>query len=343
MNTFNNPTPATNDGFGYAVALEGDAVLVGAYLDDNTLVNAGAAYLFDGSSGGLVRTFEKPSPISGGQFGAALAMSGGTVLVGAAFDNAVLPDSTVATAAGAAYLYQGLRLIDPAPLGNLKNLQFLSLSNNHLDGVEPLANLDQLQSLHLDNNRIGDIGPLIQQQLRDDGEGGYSEQALTATDSGWLGNLGPVNGAFGQDYRFHANSADSPTTAATWTFTDVVPGSYEIFATWPEHENRASNAPYTVVTQVTQPGGGLVEKSASILVNQKFTPTGPVVGGRPWVSLGVFTTDGTTLRVELRNNADGVVAADAVRIVPVDPVTKLPVTVKPATQPAHRDRQPVEQ
>ena len=47
LTTFNNPTPGTNDYFGYSVATVGsDRVLIGAYFDDTGASDAGAAYLF---------------------------------------------------------------------------------------------------------------------------------------------------------------------------------------------------------------------------------------------------------------------------------------------------------
>ncbi len=45
--TFNNPTPATDDSFGFAVTAVGNnRVLIGDYTDDTGAGNAGAAYLF---------------------------------------------------------------------------------------------------------------------------------------------------------------------------------------------------------------------------------------------------------------------------------------------------------
>ncbi|MEL7050733.1 MAG: hypothetical protein AAGM45_02980, partial [Cyanobacteria bacterium J06588_5] len=47
--TFENPTPAEGDLFGNVVAIEGDALLVGAVGDDDGGDNSGAAYLFESS------------------------------------------------------------------------------------------------------------------------------------------------------------------------------------------------------------------------------------------------------------------------------------------------------
>ncbi len=95
LQTFLNPTPALSDGFGVSVAAVGSNVLIGAYFDDTGALNAGAAYLFDAASGGLLRTFLDPTPAAGAAFGISVAAVGGNVLVGAPLDNA----------AGAAFLF----------------------------------------------------------------------------------------------------------------------------------------------------------------------------------------------------------------------------------------------
>jgi hypothetical protein len=215
-------------------------------------------------------------------------------------------------------------------LGGLENLRFLSLSNNLLTGVEPLANLDQLQSLFLDNNRIGDIDAFAGQRIVDDGEAGYTETSLIpGLPSGWQGNLSPTTGALGEDYRFHPGNGATATAQATWTFENLEAGSYEVLVTWAAHDSHASNARFTVVSETLDAGGALAESSQASRVNQRLAPSGPLFGGRLWQSLGIFATDGTTLRVELTDDADGTVIADAVRLVAVDPATKQPLATLP--------------
>src|SRR5438552_4142304 len=115
LTTFTNPTPASGDAFGFAVAAVGlDKVLIGAYADNSTGNAGGAAYLFD-TSGTLLTTFTNPTPAIGDQFGIAVAAVGvDKVLIGASSDN------TGATDAGSAYLFStsGALLItfnNPAP------------------------------------------------------------------------------------------------------------------------------------------------------------------------------------------------------------------------------------
>ena len=82
--TYTNPTPASFDTFGYAVAAVGaDKVLIGANGDNTGASDAGAAYLFS-TNGALVRTFTNPAPVAFEAFGSALAGVGADrVLIGA--------------------------------------------------------------------------------------------------------------------------------------------------------------------------------------------------------------------------------------------------------------------
>jgi len=99
LKTFLNPTPATDDHFGLSVAAVGDNVLVGAPQDDTGDTDAGAAYLFNGTTGSLLQTFVNPTPAFDDQFGRSVAGISEDVLVGA------FRDDTAATNSGAAYLF----------------------------------------------------------------------------------------------------------------------------------------------------------------------------------------------------------------------------------------------
>lgn len=85
--------------FGYSVAIVGGNVLVGAPRDDAGGEDAGAAYLFDASTGALLRTFQKPTPVAGDRFGYSVASLDGKVVITAPLDDSAGPD------AGAAYLF----------------------------------------------------------------------------------------------------------------------------------------------------------------------------------------------------------------------------------------------
>jgi len=98
LQTFHNPTPAPEDGFGISVAISGNKIVVGAHREDTGAENAGSAYLFD-TSGNLLQTFNNPTPMLGDRFGISVAISGNKIVVGAH------QDDTGATNAGSAYLF----------------------------------------------------------------------------------------------------------------------------------------------------------------------------------------------------------------------------------------------
>lgn len=79
------PQPSAFGYFGSAVALAGDAALVGAHADDQGGVDAGAAYVFrfDGATWALEQTLHALVPAPGARFGRALALAPGRALVGA--------------------------------------------------------------------------------------------------------------------------------------------------------------------------------------------------------------------------------------------------------------------
>src|SRR5205807_2562117 len=93
------PTPASNDGFGFAAALSGNQVVVGSLWDDTGAEDTGSAYVFNATSGALVATLNTPTPASNDDFGVSVAVSGNNVVVGA------LGDDTGAEDSGSAYVY----------------------------------------------------------------------------------------------------------------------------------------------------------------------------------------------------------------------------------------------
>ncbi|HYT25766.1 MAG TPA: hypothetical protein VEP73_04695, partial [Actinomycetota bacterium] len=113
--TFQKPIPVAGDFFGAAVAAEGDEVLVGAPLDSETAPKAGAAYLFRRDTATLERPiFQSPAPAAGDLFGAAVALAGPRVVIGA-------PQAAGgATDAGAVYVFdrasRNLLVTIPSPM-----------------------------------------------------------------------------------------------------------------------------------------------------------------------------------------------------------------------------------
>lgn len=84
LRSVTDPAGAFDDRFGESVALSGNRLLVGASgVDSGGDPFAGAAYLFDTTTGALVRTFANPEPGNRDAFGASVAIDGDRVLIGA--------------------------------------------------------------------------------------------------------------------------------------------------------------------------------------------------------------------------------------------------------------------
>ncbi|MBX3290498.1 MAG: VCBS repeat-containing protein [Acidobacteria bacterium] len=87
--------------FGQSVAISGDTVIIGAIFSDGNATTSGAAYVFT-RSGGVWTQQQKLAAsdgLGGDQFGASVAISGDTVIVGATFGDGNVTDS------GAAYIF----------------------------------------------------------------------------------------------------------------------------------------------------------------------------------------------------------------------------------------------
>lgn len=113
-----NPTPGAQDNFGYAVAISGTRLVVGAHQDDTGATNAGSAYVYEltGTFPAIpLHTLNNPFPGSGDFYGQAVGISGGTVVAGAPYDD------TGGTNAGSAYVYNVLSGTPTAVLHSLNN------------------------------------------------------------------------------------------------------------------------------------------------------------------------------------------------------------------------------
>ena len=104
-------------------------------------------------------------------------------------------------------------------------------------------------------------------------------------------------GFFGSESLYNCGSS---ADRYRWTPNLVNAGSYEVYIWWTAHPNRSTNVPITVAH---------ANGSTTQLVNQR-------INGGQWVSLGVFTFNGSIDEYVEVSSANGQVAADAVRWVP---------------------------
>ncbi len=138
------------------------------------------------------------------------------------------------------------------------------------------------------------------------------EEAATLSGSGWGGSS---SGGYNRDIA-HSNDA---AAAATWTFTGLADGRYDVVASWSIHANRSTEVLYSV-------GGG-----PAVQVNQEKFGVGPYLPGTPASNTYLFhylggpvTVTGGSLSVEATNNRSGpndYMIADAVAIRPAGPRT----------------------
>ena len=115
VRTIQNPNPVppntttTTDQFGLSLAAVGtDKVLVGAPFNDRGASSAGAAYLFEITTGRLLAALQKPTTVANDQFGFSVGAGGDRLAVGAN-----LAEIGATTDAGAAYVFQ----VQPLVLG----------------------------------------------------------------------------------------------------------------------------------------------------------------------------------------------------------------------------------
>ncbi len=114
VRAINNPFPNPEDDFGFDVDIAFERVIAGARKDDTQGVDAGAAYLFNATTGDLLASLYSPTPSANDQFGSSVAITGRTIVVGSPRDN------TGAADAGSAFAYYRdgsfrTRIANPSP------------------------------------------------------------------------------------------------------------------------------------------------------------------------------------------------------------------------------------
>lgn len=120
-----------------------------------------------------------------------------------------------------------------------------------------------------------------------------------------LGNTSTADkAAYGGSIRY--DETGTGTEKAIWTFSGLAPGTYQVAATWSAHSNRATNSPFTIKDGSTPLG--------TVRVSQELAPNDFTDEGVGWKVLGEYTISGTSLVVELTDDADEYVVADAIRI-----------------------------
>lgn len=113
-----NPAPNPADEFGGAVAIDGDTILIGGFLDDTGAGNTGSVYQFSAASGGLVRTLNNPDPGANDQFGRTVSVSGDAMAAGAPFDDTGAGNSGIVRVYSTTSGSLLHTIVNPAPTSN---------------------------------------------------------------------------------------------------------------------------------------------------------------------------------------------------------------------------------
>jgi Ca2+-binding RTX toxin-like protein len=151
-------------------------------------------------------------------------------------------------------------------------------------------------------------GGLDRPEIANDG-GSLAE--YSETGSGWTSSTLGFNR--GQRSRTAGTAA-----TATWNFTNLPAGQYEVYVTWAVDANAPISGSTGARFEIDSSSGSALANP----VNQSAAPTGQVVGGVRWQRLVadseyLFTANNGTLSIELNAAASssGLIYADAVRIV----------------------------
>jgi hypothetical protein len=91
-----NPAPVERDHFAHALAIDGETLVVGAWMADGVSANTGRAYVYDLSSANPAEpelVLENPHPAPDDNFGATVAVAGSRVAVSAYRDNMGAPNA----------------------------------------------------------------------------------------------------------------------------------------------------------------------------------------------------------------------------------------------------------
>ena len=150
--------------------------------------------------------------------------------------------------------------------------------------------------------------PLTPSAVIDNGQPGYAETGAWST----------VTGGFNGTNRVARTARAGGAATATWTFTGLSSGGYEVYITYAGKSAYSSAAPFTVFDGTTSLGTTNVNESGLVTLTPGQGFTQGSYGGVGWVELGTFSITSGTLEVVLTNSAIGnFVDADGVLLVPV--------------------------
>ena len=144
----------------------------------------------------------------------------------------------------------------------------------------------------------------------DNGQPGYAETGS------WSTAVGGFNGTNRVARTVRSGGA---TATASWSFTGLPTGNYDVYITYAGKSTYSSAAPFSVLDGGTTLGTININESILVTQSQGGLNQGSY-GGVGWLDAGQFTSSDGNLEIVLSNKATGnYVDADGVLLVPVDP------------------------
>ena len=179
-------------------------------------------------------------------------------------------------------------------------LQLDANAQGSFEGSISIASSDSDES-PFEINLAGTVNAVFvpHKQIIDNGAAGHSIVGAwtRTTGKGYQGDI-------------HSTTKGNGSRSVTWTFNGLPAGEYNVWGTWTAASNNASNAPFQFYN-----GSGTI---TTVRANQRVAPAATADGFK-WTFLGKAIVNNGWAMVKLANNANGIVVADAIRIVQLPP------------------------
>lgn len=184
------------------------------------------------------------------------------------------------------------------------NTYYLYDQAQHLIG-EYSSTGDVIQeTVYLGDTPILTLRPSAQERTADNTDTATTNKA---TVTGTWAAATALKGYYGSNYHSHAATATT-TDNVMYTITPTATQSFKVYARWTAQATNASNATYTIAPNTVV--NGVTTPPTTVTVNQQ-------ANGGTWNYLGSFNLNtANNLTVTLSGQGNGIVMADAIRIVP---------------------------
>ena len=213
--------------------------------------------------------------------------------------------ATVTILDGASSATFDIAAVDDSEVDGTQTVTILATAGGYISGAAILSVTDDDRQVFV--------------AVLDDGDAGFTQTGFTPQSNS------QVAAAYGADN----HNMRGGTGSASWTFTGLADGEYQVAATWAHKYNNKYNtldAPFGI-----ENGSGTV--LASTTVNQKNPPSEFTDAGYSWDTLDTVNVTGGTLIVTLGagTSSNKYTVADAIRIEKTGDVSSLTLSINDAS------------